>query len=63
MSTASIYIVPDDAFDDWIVQDEDGREIGHFPTREAAEMATNAIARERGAKIVVRLPDGRVFVT
>jgi uncharacterized protein DUF2188 len=50
---------PDDAFDDWTVREEGGRELGHYPTREAAELVARAIARKRGGKLVIELPDGR----
>jgi hypothetical protein len=37
MDTTAIYVVPDENFDDWVVRDESGHELGHYPTREAAE--------------------------
>jgi hypothetical protein len=55
---AAIHIVPDDAFDDWIVRDEDGQELGHFPTSETAELAAETIALERQGKLVIHRPDG-----
>ena len=55
---ATIHVVPDDSFDDWVVRDV-AHELGHYPTREAAELAAQAIAREREAELVVHLPDGR----
>ncbi|MGZ3350899.1 MAG: DUF2188 domain-containing protein [Xanthobacteraceae bacterium] len=36
-----------------------GQEFGHYPTREAAELVAQEIAREREADLVVHLPDGR----
>jgi hypothetical protein len=59
MAAAAIHVVPDDNFDDWVVRDHDGHEFGHSPTREVAEPAAEAIARERGDELVVHLPDGR----
>jgi hypothetical protein len=59
MAVAAIHVVPDDNFDDWVVRDHDGHEFGHYPTREVAEPAAEAIARERGDELVVHLPDGR----
>jgi len=59
MAAAAIHIVPDDNFDDWVVRGDIGQEFGHYPTREAAEQAAEAIAREREAELVVHLPDGR----
>jgi hypothetical protein len=59
MEAAAIHIVPDDRFDDWVVRDDSGRELGHYPTREAAELVAQAVARKRGTDLVVHLPDGR----
>jgi hypothetical protein len=36
--TATIHVVQDDSFDDWVVRDDSGREFGHYPTRETAEL-------------------------
>lgn len=47
MAAAAIHVVPDDNFDDWVVRDHDGHEFGHYPTREVAEPAAEAIARGR----------------
>jgi Uncharacterized protein conserved in bacteria (DUF2188) len=52
-------LFPDDSFDDWVVRGDIGREFGHYPTREAAELAAEATAREREAELIVHLPDGR----
>ena len=59
MASTAIHIVSDDSFDAWVVRGDIGPEFGHFPTREAAELAAQAIAREREAELVVHLPDGR----
>ena len=48
MAAAAIHVVPDDNFDDWVVRDHDGHDFGHYPTREVAERAAEAITRERG---------------
>jgi hypothetical protein len=57
--TATIHVVPDDSFDDWVVRDDSGREFGHYPTRETAELVAQAVARKSGAEIIIHLPDGR----
>jgi hypothetical protein len=31
--TTAIYVVPDENFDDWVVRDESGHELGHYPGR------------------------------
>jgi hypothetical protein len=54
-----VHVAPDDAFDDWVVREDDGREFGHYPTIESAEMVGRTIARARGGTLVVHLPDGR----
>ena len=59
MDTTAIYIVPDENFDDWVVRDESGHELGHYPTREAAELAARPVARQCGGELIIRLPDGR----
>jgi hypothetical protein len=58
MAAASILIYPDDSFEDWVVQEDGGRVLGHFATREAAELFAQGLARKRGAELVIRLPDG-----
>ncbi len=61
MAAITLHIAPDDNFDDWVVHDGDGRELGHYPTREAAELATQAVVRKRGGELVVHFADGRVI--
>jgi hypothetical protein len=60
MAAAAIHIAPDDSFEDWVVRDDDGHQLGHYATREAAELAAEAIARQREAALVIYLPDGRM---
>jgi len=59
MAAAAIHVVPDDNFDDWVVRGDSGHELGHYSTRETAELAAQAMAREFGTDVVVHLPDGR----
>lgn len=56
-----LFIVPDDSFDDWVVRGDTGQEFGHYPTREEAEQAGEAIARRRADELVIHLPDGRTI--
>ena len=63
MAATAIHVVPDDNFDDWVVRNDDRHEIGHYPTREEAELAAQATARELQTKLVVHLPDGRTNCT
>ncbi len=55
MAATAIHVVPDDNFDDWVVRNDDRHEIGHYPTREEAELAAQATARELQTKLVVHL--------
>ena len=59
MTVTAIHVMPDDRFDDWIVQDDSGRELGHYPTREAAELVAHPLAQQRCGDLVIHLPDGR----
>jgi hypothetical protein len=59
MAVAAIHVGPDDSFDDWVVRSDIGHEFGHYPTREAAELVAQAIAREREAELIIHLPNGR----
>jgi hypothetical protein len=61
MRTAAVatHLIPDGGFDDWVVRDDGGREIGHHPTCEAAELAARELVHGRGGAVVIHLPDGR----
>ena len=61
MAVAAIHVAPDDSFDDWVIQDDDGRELGHFPTREAAELVAQPLAQEQRGELVTHLPDGKTI--
>jgi hypothetical protein len=58
-AAVATHLIPDDAFDDWVVRDDGGREIGHHPTRKATELAAQEFVRGRGGAVVIHLPDGR----
>jgi hypothetical protein len=60
MPVPAIHVIPDDSFDDWVVRDEHGHELGHYPTRESAEPIAEALAQKLRGHLVVYLPDGRV---
>jgi uncharacterized protein DUF2188 len=59
MAGTAIHVVPDDSFDDWVVRDDSGRELGHYATRETAERVAQAVARKHRADVIVHFPDGR----
>lgn len=58
MTAMALHIVPDDSFDDWVLRDDSGYELGHYPTREEAEQVGQRVARAREIDLVVHLPDG-----
>jgi len=45
---------------DWVVREEQGRELGHYPTRQAAEAVGNKLARKRKVELVVHDDSGKV---
>jgi hypothetical protein len=61
VASGTIHVVPDDSFEDWLVRTEIGSELGHYATREAAELAAEAMAHNQGIEIVVHLPDGKTI--
>ena len=38
---------------DWIVREDGGRELGHYPTRQEAEAVGHKLARKRAVELVV----------
>ena len=42
---------------DWVVREEGGRELGHYPTHKQAETVGHKLARKRGVALFV--DDGR----
>jgi hypothetical protein len=59
MATA-IHIAPDDSFDDWVVRDENGREPGHYPTREEAEIVGETRASAATSWSLISLTAGPI---
>ena len=45
---------------DWVVLEEKGRELGHYPTRQEAEAVGNKLARKRRGELVVHDGNGKV---
>jgi uncharacterized protein DUF2188 len=45
---------------DWVVQEDGGRELGHYPTKASAETVGRTVARKRRAELVVQESDGRM---
>jgi hypothetical protein len=45
---------------DWIVREDGGRELGHYPSRQEAEAVGHKLARKRGIELVVHDGSGKV---
>jgi hypothetical protein len=45
---------------DWVVRENAGRELGHYPTRAEAEAVGDKLARKRGVELVVQEASGKV---
>ena len=52
----SIHVVPGE-HGDWIVREDGGRELGHYPTPEAAKAVGHKLALKRATELLVH--DGR----
>jgi hypothetical protein len=48
------------ATDDWIVNEDGGREFGHYGTRGEAERVGRMLARKRRAELVVQDQNGNL---
>jgi hypothetical protein len=58
MPVDAIHVIPDHSFEDWIVRDKRGHKLGHYPTRESAELIRRA-AGAKAARAPRRLPSRR----
>jgi hypothetical protein len=56
----AIHVLPGD-HDDWVVREEAGRELGHYPSRQAAEDVGRKLARKRGVEMSVCDRTGKVL--
>ena len=43
---------------DWIVKEEGGRELGHYPSREAAQAVAYKVARKRKVDLLITIAAG-----
>ncbi len=55
----SLHVAPGD-HDDWVVREEGGRELGHYPTRQEAEAVGRKLAQKRKAQLLIRARSGEV---
>ena len=54
-----IHVLPGE-HDDWVVREEGGRELGHYPTAKAAEAVGHKLALKRRVELVMHGKDGKV---
>ena len=45
---------------DWIVREDDGRELGHYPTKLEAKAVGHKLARKRKVELLIHDPSGAV---
>jgi hypothetical protein len=45
---------------DWLVREDGGRELGHYPTRQEAEAVGQKLARKRSIELVIHDGSGNV---
>ena len=57
MATIHIVLI---APNDWVVREEGGRELGHYPTQAEAENVGRTLARKRRVDLVINASDGGV---
>lgn len=55
----TVHVLPGEQ-DDWVVKEEGGRELGHYPDRPAAEAVGLKIARRRKAELRVYNRSGAI---
>jgi hypothetical protein len=46
--------------DDWIVKEDGGRELGHYPSRPEAEAVGRKLARKKKAELVIQDKSGKI---
>jgi len=59
MATSPIEVRPA-GDDDWVVREQGGRELGHYPTAKAAKDVAEKLARKRRAELLIYAGNGRV---
>jgi hypothetical protein len=59
MKQYGIHVVPGD-HDDWVVKEDGGRELGHYPVKPTAETVALMVARKRRVEMIVHDRSGAV---
>ncbi|HZT47362.1 MAG TPA: DUF2188 domain-containing protein [Hyphomicrobiaceae bacterium] len=54
-----LHVAPGD-HDDWIVREDGGRELGHYPTQQEAEAVGRKLAQKRKAQLLIHARSGEV---
>jgi hypothetical protein len=54
-----IHVLPGE-HPDWVVREDSGRELGHYPTRAAAKAVGFTLARKRRTELIVHDGAGKV---
>jgi uncharacterized protein DUF2188 len=55
----AIHVLAVDA-SDWIVKEEGGRELGHYPSKEAAQAVAYKVARKRQVEVLIHGRGGKL---
>jgi hypothetical protein len=55
----AIHVLPGE-HDDWVVREEKGRGLGHYPSQAAAEAVAHKLARKRQVELLVHDRAGKV---
>jgi hypothetical protein len=55
-----IHVVPGE-HNDWIVREDGGRELGHYPSQDAANAVGQKLSRKRATELLVHGPAGKVL--
>ena len=48
------------ARDDWVVREDGGRELGHYPSAKAAEAVGRKLARKRRVELLIYAQGGKL---
>ena len=49
------------AHDDWVVREDGGRELGHYPSAKAAEAVGRKLARKRRVELLIYARGGKLL--
>jgi hypothetical protein len=55
----AIHVVSVEA-SDWVVKEEGGRELGHYPSKDAAQAVAYKVARKRKVELLIHDRGGKV---